>query len=438
MKIKVQKPRGMNDILPQDQKYWQFISNIVDKRCLSFNFGKIETPVIESKDLFVRAIGEATDVIEKEMYEVKRSDNLQLDNEDVNSQLVLRPEYTASIVRAYIENGMQVWPQPVKLYSFGPLFRYDRPQKGRFREFWQFDLEVLGDNNPLADALLILTIWQIFQDLGLKDKITVEINSIGDKACRPKIKKKIVDYYRKFVNSNTVCEDCQRRFNVNPLRLLDCKNPKCQQIAAGAPQIIDNLCKDCKKHFTQVLEYLDDLSIPYDLNPKLIRGLDYYTRTTFEIRDINDKERQSSLGGGGRYDDLVENYGGKPTPAIGFAAGVERIVEKIKENEIKVPEEKGAEIYVIQIGDKAKKKALPLIASLGQKGLRVSCPFGKDSLKSQLRDANKMRTRFVLIIGQREALDNSIIIKDMVEANQETVSMDEIENFLINKLRNEP
>jgi histidyl-tRNA synthetase len=436
MKIKIQKPRGTKDILPDDQKYWQYISDIVDKRCRSFNFGKIETPILEFKDLYTRGIGEATDIIEKEMFEVSRGDNnIDLSKDDDKESLVLRPEYTAGIVRSFIENGMQTWTQPVKLYSFGPVFRYDRPQKGRYRQFWQFNIEVLGDANPLTDALLILLVWQIFSDIGLKKDSVIDINSIGCRTCRPRIRKKIIEYYKKYKDS--LCFNCQRRLELNPLRLFDCKEEKCQKFINGAPQIVDNLCTECKKSFTQVLEYLDELNIPYDLNPKLVRGLDYYTKTTFEIRDINDTSRQSSFGGGGRYDNLIETYGGKNTPAVGFAAGVERIIDKVKESEINVPSLKGSEVFIIQIGDKAKKKALSIISSLGEIGITVSCSFGKESLKAQLKDANRMKARIALIIGQREALDSTVIIKDMNEASQETIDISDLNKVIIKKLRTE-
>lgn len=431
--MKIQKPRGTKDILPDNQKNWQFVNDAVDKRCRSFNFGKIETPIIEFKNLYSRTIGEATDIVEKEMYEVFRSNKTIMEKGENESEMVLRPEYTAGIVRAYIENGMQSWPQPVKLYSAGPVFRYDRPQKGRYRELWQFNMEVLGDANPLTDSMLIFQIWQIFQDLGLGKNVIIDINSIGCKSCRPKIKKKITDYYKKY--KNAVCLDCQRRLTVNPLRLLDCKNDQCQKIILGAPQLVDNLCDECKKHFTQVLEYLDELRIPYDLNPRLVRGLDYYTRTTFEIRDISDTLRQSALGGGGRYDNLVEALGGRSTPAIGFAAGIDRIVDKLKELDIKIPEPKKAEVYIIQIGEKARKKSLPLISSLGLKGITACCSFGKDSLKAQLKEANKMKAKIALIIGQREALDDTVIVRDMDEANQETVEIKDLDSLLLKKLR---
>jgi histidyl-tRNA synthetase len=431
--MKIQKPRGTKDILPDNQKYWQYVNDAVDKRCQSFNFGKIETPVIEFKNLYSRGIGEATDIVEKEMYEVSRSNKTIIEKNENEVEMVLRPEYTAGVVRAYIENGMQSLPQPVKLYSSGPVFRYERPQKGRYRELWQFNMEIIGDSTPLTDALLLLQIWQIFQDLGLKNNIVIDINSIGCKTCRPKIKKKITDYYKQY--KNAICLDCQRRLLINPLRLFDCKNEQCQKIILSAPQLVDNLCTECKKHFTQVLEYLDELRIPYDLNPRLVRGLDYYTRTTFEIRDVSDTLRQTALGGGGRYDNLVEMLGGRSTPAIGFAAGIDRIVDKLKELNIEVPETKKAEVYVIQIGDKAKRKALTLINNLGEKGITVCCSFGKESLKAQLKEASKMKAKIALIIGQREALDNTVIVRNMFEATQETININELDTILIKKLR---
>lgn len=433
---KLQKPTGTRDILPEEQKYWQFLDKIVEKRAIAFGFEKIDTPFFEYKSVFTRGIGETTDIVEKEMYEVKRSnqdtsEKLNVNSEEIKEASVLRPENTAGIVRSYLENGMITRPQPVKLYYIGPMFRYDRPQKGRLRQFTQAGIEILGDDSPMTDAVSILLLWQIFSDLGLKDEVIMEINSIGCRNCRNKYKKKLVEYYKPY--QSMLCPDCARRYLANPLRLLDCKEENCKKIAAGAPQIIDNLCDDCKAHFMKVLEYLDGLDLTYDLNPRLVRGLDYYSRTTLEIRDKNDTSRQSSLGGGGRYDNLVEQMGGKPTPAIGWAIGYERIIEKIKERDIQIAEPAGAELFIIQIGEKARKKALPLVAELNQKGYNTSCVLGKESLKSQLRAAGKMRAKFALIIGQREALDETIIVRNMDEAAQETIAMNKLEKFLEKK-----
>lgn len=433
MKQIIQKPRGTKDILPEEQKYWRFVENTVAKRCEAFDFGKITTPMFEKVSLFTRGIGEATDIVEKEMYEVSRLGHSDNQREE-NDQLVLRPEFTGSVMRSYLEKGMQTWPQPVKLYSFGPVFRYDRPQKGRYREFWQFNYEVTGDDKPLTDAVVILLTWQIFSDLGLKEDIIIDINSVGCKTCRPRIKKSLTGYYKKY--ENALCEDCQRRLLVNPLRLLDCKEKQCQKITKGAPQIIDKICKECRVHFKEVLERLDDAEIPYDLNPYLMRGLDYYTRTTFEVRDLSDETRQSSLAGGGRYDNLIELLGGKPTPSIGLAGGVERIIEKIKDKKIQIPEYKKTEIFVIQIGEQAKGIGLKIISNLGEKGFAVSCALGKASLKAQLKSANRAGATLALIIGQREVYDKTIIVKNMIEGVQETININDLEKIIIKKFKN--
>ncbi len=428
----IRKPRGTKDILPDEQKYWRAIEKAVEKRCLAFDFGKITTPSFESVQLFDRAIGQTTDIVQKEMFEVKRYGTSEEKREE--ETLVLRPEGTAGVVRVYLEKGMQVWPQPVKLYYIEPMFRYGRPQKGRYREFWQFGFEIIGDKSSQTDIATLMLIWQIFNDLGLNEKdIIIDINSIGCKICRPQINKSLSDYLIKY--QKLLCPVCQERLNLNPLRILDCKEKKCQNIIAGAPQIIDYLCESCKSDFKQVLEGLDELAIPYDLNPRLVRGLDYYTKTTFEIRDLQDKTRQSSLGGGGRYDNLIETYGGPSTPAIGFAAGIERIISKIKEKKIKIPEIQKTEIFVIQLGEKAKKIALKLVYDLGNKGFASSCAMGKNSLKSQLRSADKNGAKLALIIGQREALDKSIIIKDLRDSTQESYSMNKLDEMIYKKLR---
>lgn len=432
----IKKPKGTKDILPDDQKYWRFVENIVSKRCEAFDFGKITTPIFENFKLFSRAVGEVTDIVEKEMYEVKRLSHSEPEESSDKEKeiLVLRPENTAGIVRSYIEKGMQTWPQPVKLYYFGPMYRYDRPQKGRWREFWQFGLEILGDSQPFTDAITILLVWQIFSDFGLdKEDIIIDINSVGCRSCRPQIKKKLIAFLEKY--KNMLCADCLKRLDSNPLRILDCKVEQCQKIVKSSPQLIDNLCIDCKNHFQEVLELLDDLDMPYDLNPNLVRGLDYYTRTTFEVRDLQDVTRQSSLGGGGRYDNLAESIGGKPVAGIGFSGGVERIIEKIRDKKIKLPGKIQSEIYIIQLGDKAKKKALGLIRELSEKGLSVSCALGKGSLKSQLKAADKAGARLALIVGQREALDDTIIARDMRDSTQETIASGEVDKIIYKKIK---
>lgn len=431
-----QTPRGTKDILPDEQKYWRYLRDIFEKKCEAFGCGRIDTPVFEYSDIFQRSLGEESDIITKEMFEVRRatstSAQLEKTENDDKRMLVLRPEMTAGVVRSYIQHGMKTWSQPVKLYYEALNFRYERPQAGRYRAFNQYGMEIFGDDDPFTDASVIFLAYQIMQKLGLKD-LSIDINSVGCATCRPKMKKKLVEYFEKFLPS--LCVDCNRRFVTNPMRILDCKEEKCQRIATGAPQLMDILCPDCKGHFKEVLENLDNLEIPYNLNPRLVRGLDYYTKTVFEFYDKADTGRQASLLGGGRYDNLLKMFGQLSTPAIGFAIGVERLIDKIKEKQIEVPEIKTTDISIVQIGDRAQKKCLPLLAILEEKGYDATCILGKESLKGQLRIAAKMKSKIALIIGQREVLDNSIIVRDMDDASQETVKMAKLYDVLEAKFK---
>lgn len=430
MGLLTQTPRGTRDILPEEQKYWQFVRITFQKKCEAFGCGRIDTPIFEYGEIFSKSLGESSDIVTKEMFEARRAGGAALEKED-ERLLILRPEITAGVMRAYIQHGMKTWSQPVKLYYEGPCFRYERPQAGRLRQFYQFGVEIVGDAGALMDASVIFLAWQIFQKLGLSDNIIVDVNSVGCAECRPKMKKKLVEYFEKFLAN--LCADCNRRFIENPLRILDCKEPSCQRIINSAPQIIDSLCTPCKSHFREVLENLDNLQIPYNLNPRLVRGLDYYTRTVFEFYEANDTNRQAALLGGGRYDNLLKMFGQLPTPAIGFGAGMERIIEKIKEKGIDVPEPKMADICIAQIGDKAQKKCLSLVADLEKEGYETACILGKESLKSQLRVAGKMKAKICLILGQREVLDNSIIVRYMDEGSQETVKMTQLAKVLKEK-----
>lgn len=426
--------RGMQDILPKEQKYWSYLEKIVNKRLLSFGFQRITTPIIENKELYLRGVGSTSDIVTKELFGVVRlgtRDNQSLINvNDIEN--VLRPEGTAGIVRAYVDHGMHTWPQPVKLYSLVQNFRYDRPQKGRYRQHTQVNVEVLGDATPLTDAMTLLALWQILQDVQLSNKLVIELNSIGDKNCCKKITEKLRKYFKSILPY--LCLNCQERYETNPLRLLDCKEKECQKYRQSAPPIIDSLCADCREHFMLVLEYLDAAGVPYDLNPYLVRGLDYYTRTVFEIRDKKDTERQSSIVSGGRYDELVKTLGGKSTPAFGFGIGMERLIDKLQESKINIPDEAGTEILIIQLGKRAKKQAIPLLVDLAKKGQAVSMALGKESLKSQLKSANKMGAKLALIIGEREALDGTIICRNMVDSSQETVDAEDIVSVIEKKL----
>lgn len=403
-----QKPRGTRDILPEEQKYFKYIEEIFESTVRAVGFGKIATPTFEDTDLFIRGVGKNTDVVEKEMYTfTDRSKN----------SLTLRPEETAPVVRAYLEDGMQSWPQPVKLYYFAPMFRYDRPQAGRFREFWQMGFEMIGDKSPLADAIVISTAERIMARLGLKEDFTLQLNSIGCKSCREKYIKELKAFYKD--NKSKLCANCKVRLDSSPLRLLDCKEEKCQALAEAAPQIINSLCEDCHQHFREVLEYLDEAGITYELNSKLVRGLDYYNRTVFEFWSAKEGA-QNAIGGGGRYDDLIELLGGKSTPALGFAGGVDRIAEQIKQKDIDINFDEKADVYVAQIGDSARKKCFKLLNLLWEEGISAEGCLDKGSISEQLSKANRVGAKYTLLIGQKEAYDDTVIIKEMSSGNQET------------------
>lgn len=426
--------RGMRDVLPQEQKYWSTIADAAKRRLQSFGFQRIDTPIIEPRELYLRGTGATTDIVQKELFGVSRISTRtdSVEHQDDTEQLVLRPEFTPGIVRAYIEHGMHTWPQPVKLYSLGQLFRYDRPQKGRYRQFSQLNVEVLGDQSPLTDAMTILVLWQLLQDLGLDTDAVIELNSIGDPASREAIHAGLREYFEPHLSKLSSLS--QERFKTNPLRILDSKEPEDRVIVNDAPQIIDFLNEPSRAHFMTVLEYLDEAGVPYDLNPLMVRGLDYYTHTVFEIRDRTDEHRQAVLAAGGRYDGLVELLGGQPTPAFGFGMGVERIVQKMQEKHLSVQPEAGTEVLIIQLGDRAKKKAIPLLVSLSKQGLAISMALGKESLKSQLRSADRMGAKLALIVGEREALDGSIIVRNLYDSTQETVDFGDVERVVAKRL----
>lgn len=408
-----QSLKGFKDILPDEQLYWSYILQQIVAIGQKYSFSRIDTPLLEPTVLFKRSIGDTTDIVEKEMYSF-----VAPSGENVS----LRPEATASIVRVYIEHGMMNLPQPVKLYYVGPMFRHDRPQHGRYRQFHQVGFEVLGEANPAADAQMMLIAFQLLQSLGIS--VCLYVNSIGCVTCREAYKKELVAYYK--TKKNILCKDCQRRLTRNPLRLLDCKESACKGLKEDAPQIVDSLCEECQTHFMAVLEYIDDLSVPYMLDAHLVRGLDYYNRTTFEVfpsAGENSKENGISLGGGGRYDSLVEHLGGRPTPAVGMALGMERIILMLKEKNIVLPQPPRPEILLAQIGVPAKRRAMKLFEDLYAQGFRIVENYVKDSLKSQLELAGQLGCRFVLIIGQKEVLDNTILIRDMEAGIQEVVDI---------------
>jgi len=426
-RLKFQRPRGMHDILPEEQKYYKRIYDVVSNIADFYGFGKIDTPVVEEIELFSKSIGSATDIVKKEMYGLKTRGG---------DFLALRPEWTAPIVRAYIENGMQNLPQPLKLWYFGPCYRYERPQLNRYRQFWQFGFEVFGEQSPVIDAQIIQIFYNILQELKLKNLI-VEVNSIGDSDCRPYYKKLLANYLRS--RDSSLCNNCKRRLKENVLRVLDCKEEKCQPIKTEAPQILDHLCDECHKHFKEVLEFLDEIEIPYNLNSCLVRGLDYYTKTVFEIfaeeDNTNPGSTKLSLAGGGRYDKLVRLLGGKETPAFGASGGVERIVNLMKSQEVKLSKESETLVFLAQLGSLAKRKSLKLLGEFRKARIKVAESFGRDSLKAQLNRADKIKTKYTLILGQKEALESVIIIRDMASGKQEIVKLDKVVGEMRKKLK---
>ena len=406
-------PRGTADILPEEQDYWRYIEDKASALCLLYGYQRLDTPAFEESQLFTRSIGEGTDIVTKEMYTFKdRSGNI----------LALRPEGTAPVCRAYLEHGMDNLPQPVKLYYLAAIFRYERPQAGRYRQHYQFGFEAIGDADPSLDAEVIEMAWQFFKLLGLGG-LYLYVNSIGCKLCRPEYLDSLKRYYSAHLAD--LCSDCKTRFEKNPLRLLDCKKPSCYDVAEAAPKSNEYLCQDCRAHFEAFTGYMDALRLPFDINHRLVRGLDYYTKTVFEIQPLGEGA-QNALGGGGRYDDLIEELGGKPTPAIGFAAGMERIVLSLKRQKIAVPDLSMPPVFVAYLGNEAKLEAVKLTSNLRSDGVAVIMATGDRSIKSQLRQADSLGSKYAVIIGEDEVKGGMVTLRNMVAGEQKTVSPAEL------------
>jgi len=418
--------RGMRDILPKDGEMWQKIYEVAKNVSTSYGFSYVETPILEQASLFIRSIGKGTDVVDKEMYVFEDKDN---------TKVCLRPEMTASLSRSYIENGMQTLPQPVKMWYHGQMFRHDRPQAGRFRQFYQFGCETIGDNGPVVDAELISTAYNTLKDLGIET--TVHVNSIGTIQDRENYIVELVGYLRS--KRSYLSEESKKRINKNPLRILDSKDEQDIAVIEEAPQIIDWLSPDSKKFFTTVLEYLDETEIPYVLTPTLVRGLDYYSNTVFEFFCDDEEFSHIALGGGGRYDGLIEQLGGQSTPAAGFALGLDRMAMILKQRQDKAEREamnnpvkakKKNKIFFAQLGEQANKKSLYILELLRREGLFVYHNFSKSSLKAQMEIADKIGSTHTLILGQKEVQDGSILVRNMDSGIQEVVDQKKIANFV--------
>ena len=402
--------RGFKDILPGEVEKWQYVESEARRVFGLFGFLELRIPLLERTELFARSIGEATDIVGKEMYTFPDRDG---------DSLTLRPEATTSIMRAYLEHGLDVKEPVGKYYFIGPMFRYERPQKGRYRQFHQIDAEILGVQEAQADAELLVMLMRFLGGLALKN-LNLQINSLGDPACRGPYR----DEIQKFLRSKRegLCEDCQRRLETNPLRVFDCKKEECQAQLAGAPVVLDFLCPDCRRHFERVKGLLDELRLPYAVNPRMVRGLDYYTRTAFEVV-AGDLGAQNAVCGGGRYDGLAEEIGGPSVPAIGFAIGVERLVMLLPEekNYLRYPD-----VFIAALGEEAQRKGFALAQELRDAGVWVELDYEGKSLKSQMRKAGRFRTPWVVILGEEELKKDKAVLRDMAAKGQEEVPLTEI------------
>jgi histidyl-tRNA synthetase len=410
-------PRGTFDILPQEHAYWKYVEEKAASVCQLYGYQPLTTPIFEHAQVFTKTVAGGTDIVDKEMYIFK---------DKGGQELALRTEGTAPVCRAYLEHGLFNLPQPVKLYYIGPAFRYERPQSGRYRQHHQFGFEALGEADPALDAEVIEMARHFFSSLGLS-RFIIQLNSIGCKLCRPRYLEVLQQYYSGY--TDCFCPDCKVRLVKNPLRLLDCKKAPCQEIAETAPRITDYLCSECQLHFESVQRYLGVMRISFQLNPRLVRGLDYYTRTVFEI-EPRENGGQTALGGGGRYDNLIEELGGKPAPAVGFAAGLERIILNLKKQKLDIPSLPKPDIFIAYLEGEAKTEAIKLASELRKAGIAVIMATGDKSLRGQLRQANSLDIAYTLILGEQEVSKRNVMLRDMRSGEQKTVASTEIARFL--------
>jgi len=413
----IQVPKGTQDILPDDAPKWYYIENIIREVLTKYGYQEIRTPVFEYTELFIRGIGESTDIVTKEMFTFP---------DRKERSLTLRPEGTAPVVRAYLENNMDRASKVVKLFYIGSMFRCEKPQAGRFRQFNQFGIEVIGTKSPEVDVEVIMAALEIYKKLGLKN-LEIVINSVGCKKCR-------VDYIQKLkkflINKkDLLCSECVKRYEKNPLRVFDCKKDSCQKIMETAPMITENLCPECKLHFEEVKSHLDDFKIKYQIDHKLVRGLDYYTKTAFEIV-CKGLGAQNAIAGGGRYDDLVEELGGKPTPGVGFAAGIERMIMVMNQQKINWPNPKCIDIFIVKVSAENKDTAFRLLQKIRNSGLSADLDYSDGSLKSQMRIANKIGAKYTVIIGEEELSKDMVTLRNMQTKEEKKVKLDEIEKVI--------
>lgn len=406
-------PRGTKDILPDTVGDWNYVEGEIRELCRRFGYSEIRTPIFEHTELFQRGIGEGTDVVDKEMYTF---------TDRGERSITLRPENTASAVRAYLQNKLYAQSNLVKLFYIGSMFRYDRPQAGRMREFHQFGVEALGEANPAVDAEVILLAMNLLEGLGLKD-LELSINSVGCPKCRSKYRTMLQDFFRDKLED--LCEDCRSRFERSPLRILDCKKDSDKPYMADAPKITDCLCEECAEHFAKLKELLTSAGISFTHDPRLVRGLDYYTKTAFEIK-YPPLGAQSAVAGGGRYDGLIEEMGGNPTPAVGFATGLERLLLALESQNLLPEKNRSVDAYVVALGEAAQAEGFKLLNSLRQQGLSAAMDFAGRSMKAQMKQANKLGAKYSVILGEDEIAEGVVMLRSMEDSSQEKVPMNQV------------
>jgi len=411
-------PKGIKDVLPEEQPFWLLIEEKIRGIVKAYGYQRLTLPVFEDTGLYARGVGQGTDIVEKEMY--------TFEDKGGNS-ITLRPEFTAGVMRSYIQNGMANMPNPVKVWSFGPVFRYERPQAGRFRQHTQFNVEALGEQDPALDFEIMSIAYQLYNELGFSS-LNFQINSIGCPQCRPAFLEALKAYYA--ARGAEVCEDCKRRIQSNPLRVLDCKRAQCQPVIENAPAISEHLCDECRDHFAELRSYLDSAGYEYQINNRLVRGLDYYTKTVFEVwaQGIG---AQNAVCGGGRYDGLAEALGGKSTPGVGFASGVERIVLTLQAQERELAEQDNPLVFFALQDQAAKPWAVQTVSDLRKRHIPAVMAFGSRSLKSQLREANRRGAACTVILGQQEMENKTAQVKYMQEQKTEDVPFSGIVDFFV-------
>jgi histidyl-tRNA synthetase len=415
-----QSIKGMNDILPKDQIWWDLVGQAGRRVAELHNFSFIETPLLESAALFEAGIGVNTDIVEKEMFSFRTKGG---------DTVALRPEGTAPVMRSYFQHQLGYFSSPLKVFYSGPMFRYERPQAGRERQFHQWGVEIIGDGDPVYDAAVILVCLDFFNEVKLKD-IQLKINTLGCRVCRPTYRQKLKDYYR--LRKSKLCKDCQRRYDKNAFRLLDCKEEECLKMRGGAPIILDYLCQNCNNHFKSLLEIIEDNNVVYEPDSYLVRGLDYYNRTVFQFHHPSSPQE---LGGGGRYDYLAELLGGRMIPGVGVALGLERIIDAVRGRNANIQPKLGMKIFWVAVGDQAQKSSLKLMGQLRRAGVIVGENLGRKSLRAQLKAVNRAKVKVALIFGQKEVFEGTIIIRDMETGGQETVFLKNLIEEVRKRLR---